>query len=221
MAMAVEAFLLVLSALFPIVDPLSGSPIFLALTSEYSPAMRRVLALRVAVDSFFLLVGSYFVGSHVLAFFGVSLPVVQVGGGLIVIAIGWTMLMQKDRRAGQHSKSSSAPRHIPPGLLSPDDAPDRGPGIRFRRNHLGRELSPPLWLPALDHPGCPDGHRLRRAQCISVRWICGPVGPSAGRHYHDGDCSPLLISLGLHWGADCVERTQRPAFLRDFSSSLI
>jgi len=88
MAMAVKAFLLVLSALFPIVDPLSGSPIFLALTSEYSPAMRRVLALRVAVDSFFLLVGSYFVGSHVLAFFGVSLPVVQVGGGLIVIAIG-------------------------------------------------------------------------------------------------------------------------------------
>ena len=38
-------------------------------------------------QQFFLeLVGSYFVGTYVLAFFGISLPVVQVGGGLIVIA---------------------------------------------------------------------------------------------------------------------------------------
>jgi multiple antibiotic resistance protein len=32
----------------------------------------------------------------VLSFFGISLPVVQVGGGLIVISTGWAMLNQKD-----------------------------------------------------------------------------------------------------------------------------
>jgi multiple antibiotic resistance protein len=48
------------------------------------------------VNSFFLLVGSYFVGTYILAFFGISLPVVQVGGGLIVVATGWTLLKQKD-----------------------------------------------------------------------------------------------------------------------------
>jgi multiple antibiotic resistance protein len=32
----------------------------------------------------------------VLAFLGISLPVVQVGGGLIVIATGWTLLKQRD-----------------------------------------------------------------------------------------------------------------------------
>ena len=42
------------------------------------------------------MIGSYFIGSHVLGFFGVSLPVVQVGGGLVVVAVGWQMLMQKD-----------------------------------------------------------------------------------------------------------------------------
>ena len=31
-----------------------------------------------------------------LAFFGISLPVVQVGGGLIVIATGWSLLKQRD-----------------------------------------------------------------------------------------------------------------------------
>lgn len=93
---AVKVFFITISALFPIVDPLTGSPIFLLLTGGYAPEMRRGLALRVALDSFVLMVGSYFIGTHVLNFFGVSLPVVQVGGGLVVVVIGWTMLMQKD-----------------------------------------------------------------------------------------------------------------------------
>jgi multiple antibiotic resistance protein len=96
MADAIKVFFLTISALFPIVDPLSGSPIFLALTREYLPETRRALSLHVAVDSFILMIGSYFIGSHLLVFFGVSLPVVQVGGGLVVVAVGWQMLMQKD-----------------------------------------------------------------------------------------------------------------------------
>jgi multiple antibiotic resistance protein len=54
------------------------------------------VARRIAVDSFILLIASYILGAHVLSFFGVSLPVVQVGGGLIVISAGWAMLNQKD-----------------------------------------------------------------------------------------------------------------------------
>lgn len=86
---------LILSALFPIVDPLGGSPIFLALTREYSSGARKALSWRIAMNSFFLLVGSYLIGTHVLAFFGISLPVVQVGGGLIVISTGWALLKQR------------------------------------------------------------------------------------------------------------------------------
>lgn len=96
MAEAVKVFFLTLSALFPIVDPLAGSPIFLAMTQQYLPEMRRALSGRVALNSLFLMIGSYFIGSHVLNFFGVSLPVVQVGGGLVVISMGWGMLMEKE-----------------------------------------------------------------------------------------------------------------------------
>ena len=42
------------------------------------------------------MVGSYFVGAHVLNFFGVSLPVVQIGGGLVVASMGWSILLEKD-----------------------------------------------------------------------------------------------------------------------------
>jgi len=96
MLQAAKSILLVVSALFPIVDPIGGSPVFLSLTRQYPPETRKLLARRIAIDSFILLIGSFAIGSHVLSFFGISIPVVQVGGGLIVISTGWAMLNQKD-----------------------------------------------------------------------------------------------------------------------------
>ena len=102
---AIKAFFLVFSALFPIVDPLSASPIFLALTRDVLPSTRRELSWRVTLNSLILMAGSYFLGSHLLNFFGVSLPAVQVGGGLVVCAFGWTLLMEKD---GERSTTPEA-----------------------------------------------------------------------------------------------------------------
>jgi len=102
---AVKAFLLTLSALFPIVDPLAGSPIFLAMTEGYSTETRRALSWRVALNSLVLMIGSYLIGAHVLNFFGVSLPVVQVGGGLVVVSMGWGMLMEKEQVHEKANKS--------------------------------------------------------------------------------------------------------------------
>jgi len=102
---AVKTTLLLLSALFPIVNPLGGSPIFLALTGDYTPPERRLLSQRIAINSFALLVASCLIGSHILTFFGISLPIVQVGGGLIVVATGWDMLGRTDdddRASGVH-----------------------------------------------------------------------------------------------------------------------
>lgn len=95
MSEAAKSILLIVSALFPIVNPIGGSPVFLALTGDYSTRSRKLLAWRIAMNSFILLVASFAIGSHVLSFFGISLPVVQVGGGLIVISTGWAMLKQK------------------------------------------------------------------------------------------------------------------------------
>jgi multiple antibiotic resistance protein len=101
---AAKSILLVVSALFPIVDPIGGSPVFLLLTREYPAETRRVLARRIAINSFVLLIASYTIGSHVLSFFGISIPVVQVGGGLVVISAGWALLNQKD--GGDRNKVS-------------------------------------------------------------------------------------------------------------------
>jgi multiple antibiotic resistance protein len=89
--------LLIVTALFPIVNPIGGSPVFLLLTQDYSEESRRLLARRVAMNSFILLIVSVVVGTHILSFFGISLPVVQVGGGLIVVSTGWAMLTRSDQ----------------------------------------------------------------------------------------------------------------------------
>lgn len=91
-----KSILLIVSALFPIVNPIGGAPVFLALTNDYTESARRLLSWRIALNSFILIVASYLVGTHILAFFGISIPIVQVGGGLIVISNGWALLKQKD-----------------------------------------------------------------------------------------------------------------------------
>ncbi len=84
--------LLIVGALFPIVNPLGGAPIFLTLTRDVSSAGRALLARKVAMNGFILLLVAIFIGTHILAFFGISLSVVQVGGGMVVISTGWKLL---------------------------------------------------------------------------------------------------------------------------------
>lgn len=88
----VNTVLLVYAGLFPIVNPIGGAPIFLGITRANSEADRAAIALRIAVGGFFLLLGSMFIGSHVLEFFGITLPIVRVAGGLVVTAFAWRLL---------------------------------------------------------------------------------------------------------------------------------
>ncbi|MDB5986665.1 MAG: putative antibiotic resistance protein [Nevskia sp.] len=100
---AVDAFLLVYAALFPIVNPLGGAPIFLGLTHTYTPALQQAIAWRVGVGSFALLVGSLLIGSHVLGLFGLTLPVVRIAGGIVVAAMGWRLLNAQDNPVESHA----------------------------------------------------------------------------------------------------------------------
>lgn len=91
-AAVLKIALLEVAALFPIVNPVGTAPIFLSLTRGASVGTRTILARKIAINGFVLLVASMLVGSHILAFFGISLPVVQVAGGLVLTATGWSLL---------------------------------------------------------------------------------------------------------------------------------
>lgn len=81
--------------LFPIVNPVGDAPIFLSLTKHYPQPVRKVLARKIAAYGFALLAISFLFGTEVLAFFGITLVVIQITGGLIVALTGWNLLNQE------------------------------------------------------------------------------------------------------------------------------
>jgi multiple antibiotic resistance protein len=86
------AVLLAIGALLPIIDPLGGTPIYVAMTAGLAPEQRIPMARSVSVNSFLLLIASNLIGAYVLDFFGLSIPAVQVAGGIVVCAIAWSLL---------------------------------------------------------------------------------------------------------------------------------
>src|ERR1035438_10839051 len=71
-------------ALFPIVNPFGGIPLFFSLTSDFSPEERKQTALKTGFYVVAILVVFMLFGRFVLNFFGISLPVLKIAGGLIV-----------------------------------------------------------------------------------------------------------------------------------------
>jgi len=109
-ARVLQIGLLEVAALFPIVNPVGNAPIFLSLTRGASAETRATLARRIAVNGFVLLVVSMLIGSYILAFFGISLPVVQVAGGLVLTATGWSLLSRPPGEASAEPAVESSHR---------------------------------------------------------------------------------------------------------------
>jgi multiple antibiotic resistance protein len=116
-AFSFSSFLLAFTALFSIVNPLSGAFIFFGATRELDPKTRSQTARWVAIYSFAIVAASLYIGAYVLGFFGVSLPVLRVAGGIIVAAAGWRMLNAPDVTEQRRSET--------PEPKSMDVAPSR------------------------------------------------------------------------------------------------
>jgi multiple antibiotic resistance protein len=95
---AVNIFLLVLAAIFPIVNPPGAALVFLALTRGARPEVRRAVARRVALNAFAVLVCSLLLGALILRLYGISIPVLRVAGGFIVAMSGWELLKEGSRK---------------------------------------------------------------------------------------------------------------------------
>ncbi|MBV8684628.1 MAG: MarC family protein [Caulobacteraceae bacterium] len=101
----VGAFLLAFPTLFSIINPIGSSLVFYNVTSDRSHHDRAILAQRVGLYSFAILLGSILLGGYVLTFFGVSLGALRIGGGLVVSVQAWNLLLapeaQETRKAGE------------------------------------------------------------------------------------------------------------------------
>ncbi len=112
-------FLLAFTALFSIVNPLSGTFIFFGATQGLDARIRKLLARWVAIYAFCIVAASLYVGAYVLGFFGITIPVLRVAGGLIVSMAGLRMLNEPDATEKRRSEAPY-PRTIdvPPSRLA-------------------------------------------------------------------------------------------------------
>lgn len=82
----------VVATLLPIINPFGGAAFFLAMTPGLTPPERARTAKLVALNCFVLLLASILLGAYVLDFFGISIPAVQVAGGIVVCSLAWSLL---------------------------------------------------------------------------------------------------------------------------------
>lgn len=96
MLIFLKAVALCFAALFPFLNPLDSAVIFVAMTRNFALDVRQVLALKVGINTFLMLGVVLLAGSWFLRIFGITIPVVRIGGGAVVAFIGWSMLNGPD-----------------------------------------------------------------------------------------------------------------------------
>jgi len=99
-----NAFLIAFTALLPLMNPLGSALVFFGLAGEAPPKIYRSLARRIAINNIIFLAIIELLGATILKFFGVSLPIVQLSGGMVIAAMGWSLLNERDAGAGSRKK---------------------------------------------------------------------------------------------------------------------
>ena len=102
------SFLLAFTALLPIINPIGSAVVFMGLMGNRPARAYRTAARKVAINNVIFLAIIQLVGSAILKFFGISLPVVQVAGGIVISSIGWAMLNEKNSHASTDNKRMEA-----------------------------------------------------------------------------------------------------------------
>ena len=146
----IEATILVVATLFPIVNPLGSAAIFVNMVGPIGPDTQRLLARKISIYCFFLLLGSVLWGVHVLSFFGIEIYSVQIGGGLVVAATGWTLL---NRDTGRANTDTPKDEEVLENAFYPFTLPITvGPGSISVAITLGAHLPPELHENSLFSP---------------------------------------------------------------------
>jgi multiple antibiotic resistance protein len=104
-------FVLSFSALLPLINPLGSALIFLSLVGPAPIATYHSLARRIAINTILFLTIIDLVRSTILRFFGISLPIVQVSGGLVIAAIAWSLLNQESTDPSPEKMQGAAQVH--------------------------------------------------------------------------------------------------------------
>ena len=132
-------------ALFPVVNPIGTALILFGMTRGVDDQTWKSMSRKIAFYSFLFLSFFFFFGGYILKLFGISIPVVQFSGGIVLALMGWQLLNQKEssKTASEDSLDNSR-LSIEPKAFYPFTFPlTVGPGgmavVLTFSAHLNRE----------------------------------------------------------------------------------
>ncbi|MBI4677853.1 MAG: NAAT family transporter [Elusimicrobia bacterium] len=91
----IEYAVLTFGALFAMVDPIGAIPAFLAMTPHNTAAQRQRMALTATLVAGFVMAAFAALGNLIFKVFGITLPALQIAGGLILLLAALDMLRAK------------------------------------------------------------------------------------------------------------------------------
>lgn len=126
---ALQHFLLAGAAFFSIINPIAGALIFAQVASDRSHGERIVLARRIGAYAAIVMLTSLWIGAALLAFFGITLAALRIGGGLVVAASAWRMLSAPEAHEDRKQTEADDARGSPDIAFYPLTMPlTTGPG---------------------------------------------------------------------------------------------
>jgi multiple antibiotic resistance protein len=131
-------------SLFSLINPLGAMPVFVSITQGYSDLQLKQTVRRAAIYIFFICLISFYIGSFILDFFGISIHALKLAGAIIISRSGFMLLnsQHKNDVQGELKEESIAKEDI---SFSPLAMPLlAGPGsisllINLSINHHGWE----------------------------------------------------------------------------------
>lgn len=93
-------------ALYALLNPLGSVPVFLTLTADMRPEVRRATARTAAFSMFVILAVALFFGELILAFFGISIHSFRVGGGILILMMALSMMHARQSPSKQTPEES-------------------------------------------------------------------------------------------------------------------
>jgi multiple antibiotic resistance protein len=137
-------------ALLPVINPVGDAIVLSSLTRGIDAHTHRQLARRVAINTTGLLFALLLTGRYILALFGVSVPVVQVAGGIVLAALGWRLLHQEATSTPVPQSQAGPPADVLSQAFYPFTFPITvGPGSIAVVLTLAAHLSEPHLIPNL------------------------------------------------------------------------
>ncbi len=99
-----NTFLVLLGAIFSVLNPIGAIPFFVGLTQDYNKSERSKVSLMTAVNVCIILLISFFLGEYVLKFFGITISALRIAGGILIASSGFGLLNANPKKRKGISK---------------------------------------------------------------------------------------------------------------------